>query len=317
MAFRLVRSESLATGLRRVVREELRSAIQALTDGVAADRVEGIHEARKSIKKIRAVIRLLTPHLGAAGVRDNIALREAARDLAQLRDADVVLTTVDSLLLQFPQGISAEVLSSLRSDLALREQPSVDVVEATPDSAIGVVGNALATLRRTQRLVNLWRFQPVEFEAIEAGLLDAYRKGRRNLTRAVEEPTVENYHELRKRVKDHWYHVRLLEVVRPQVLAAREASLRDLQQCLGDDHDLAILERHLVPESEVLPLIETARAELRGSALALAGRLYQQKPRAFVRRMRELWDGWRSEPLPRRSPISVPPKRARAASQTA
>jgi hypothetical protein len=56
-----------------------------------------------------------------------------------------------------------------------------------------------------------------------------------------------------------------------------------------------------------------ARAELRSDALALASRLYQQKPRAYVRRLRSLWDAWRAVPVPRPRPIAVPPKRAHAA----
>ncbi len=315
MPYRLTHEEPLANGLRRVVREELRAGLKALSGEVPSAtpeaKAEAIHEARKSIKKVRAIIRLLGAGLGAGGARDNAGLRDAARELAQLRDADVVVKTVDTLLARYPHGLSAELVSSMRSDLMVLGAAVADGNVTDPIAA------ATSTLSKTLRLVNFWRFGKVDFDLIEAGFEATYRKARRNLERVKADPSVQNFHELRKRVKDHWYHIRLLEIVRPQVLAAREASLRDLQECLGDDHDLAVLEIRIGPESELIPLVEIARKELRGTALALATRLYQQKPKAYIRRMRELWSAWRSEPLPRPRPILVPQKRPRAATQTA
>jgi CHAD domain-containing protein len=118
MPYRLGRDEAILTGLRRVVREELDAAIRGVK-GTPANESEkdGVHEARKAIKKIRAVIRLLAPHLGAAGIRDNIALRDAAQGLSQMRDAAAAVETVEALLARFPAGLAAEALSSLRSEL--------------------------------------------------------------------------------------------------------------------------------------------------------------------------------------------------------
>jgi len=302
MAYRLNREEAVLTGLRRVVREELEAAAKQKMDA------PGIHEARKAIKKVRAVIRLLGPSLGEAGARDNQTLRDAGRALSQQRDSSAAVETVETLLKKFPSGVSAEALSTLRSELQLASLP-----EAADASAAAVV----AALNRTRRLVNFWRVPGNGFEVIETGLLRTYRQGRRHLALAIEEPGVERFHELRKRVKDHWYHIRLLELLRPQLLSSREASLKDLQECLGDDHNLAILETKIGPGSSILPLIEQARSELRANAVAIASRLYRQKPRAYVRRMREVWDAGRAEPLPRRRPISVPAKRAQFAPRSA
>jgi hypothetical protein len=50
VAYRLRVRESIGKGLKRVVRKELRSAIDALDDPNPSD--DAIHEARKSIKKV-------------------------------------------------------------------------------------------------------------------------------------------------------------------------------------------------------------------------------------------------------------------------
>src|SRR5260370_21848845 len=65
MGYRLVRSESVPQGLKRIAREQLASAADELGKR-GSQRAEGIHEARKSIKKVRAVLRL-----GRAGPGNN------------------------------------------------------------------------------------------------------------------------------------------------------------------------------------------------------------------------------------------------------
>ena len=75
MPYRLTHGERVAQGIRRIAAEEIDSAIAHLRAEDESLRDEGIHEARKSIKKLRGIVRLLMPGLGEAGSRDNIALR--------------------------------------------------------------------------------------------------------------------------------------------------------------------------------------------------------------------------------------------------
>ena len=101
------------------------------------------------------------------------------------------------------------------------------------------------------------------------------------LTRARKDPRPENYHELRKRVKDHWYHIRLLESLWTGMMSAYEKSLKDLETWLGNDHNLAVLREKIVAEPAfygkqkdidlTLDLIDRYQKELRRQ-IALAGR---------------------------------------------
>ena len=57
-----------------------------------------VHAARKALKQARAALRLLRPCLDAAVYRrENLALRDAGRALAPLRDARVLLDAADRL----------------------------------------------------------------------------------------------------------------------------------------------------------------------------------------------------------------------------
>ena len=92
MAFRLREDEPVAKGLSRLVRKQLRSAVERLTsDG--SD--EAIHDARKRIKKVRAVLHLAGTDLG--GDRALKRLRRGSHALSPLRDMDAMIEAARTL----------------------------------------------------------------------------------------------------------------------------------------------------------------------------------------------------------------------------
>ncbi len=114
------------------------------------------------------------------------------------------------------------------------------------------------------------------------------------MSAARKEQTAESFHEWRKRVKDHWYHVRLLESAWTDLLRAREGSLKNLETWLGDDHNLVVLCAKLneSPDSFgeaadiqlFLALSTQYQKELRENALSLGERLYEEKPGQFTQK---------------------------------
>jgi hypothetical protein len=106
-------------------------------------------------------------------------------------------------------------------------------------------------------------------------------------------------------VKDLWYHVRLIEHASPSVLEPLRAALHDLEDALGDDHDLSTLLTTVreLPEardqSEEVELLELRAAEvshaLREAAFRLGERVYAERPKAFGRRMAGYLTVWRDD----------------------
>ncbi len=73
------------------------TALAALRAHKASD--ERIHQARKQLKRARANLRLLRDAIGKrAYARENAALRDAARPLSGVRDAMVLIQTLDRLI---------------------------------------------------------------------------------------------------------------------------------------------------------------------------------------------------------------------------
>ena len=301
MAYRLERGESVISGLKRVVREEIESAGDHLAEKKKTTRDEAIHEARKSLKKVRATLRLVRGEMGEAYERENARLRDIAARLSEFRDAFAIIGTFDDLKNKFKdQGVGTK-LRSVRAGLTKRRG------ESGRDEDVGVVLNAAAAaLQRAARRVKKWPLERDGYDAIAPGLVETYRNGRNALARAKKDPSAENFHQLRKRVKDHWYHIRLLEGLWTEVMGAYEKSLKDLEDWLGNDHNLTVLRDKIAAEPAffgketqidlALDLIATYQKELRADAVPLAERIYEEKPRDFARRMRHLWDTWQAEP---------------------
>jgi CHAD domain-containing protein len=300
MAYRLERCESVVSGLKRVVRDEIDSANSHLSGDKKVTRDKAIHEARKSIKKVRALLRLMRNELGATYARENHRLRDIAHKLSEFRDAFAIIATFDDLKKKYKTEIGTG-LKSVRAGLTKRR----NAAGRTEDVDI-VLKAASSALAKAAKRVKAWPLETDGYAALGPGLEDIYRAGRKALSRVHKDPHADNFHDLRKRVKDHWYHVRLFENIWTEMMNAYEKSLKDLETWLGNDHNLAVLRERIVAEPEfygkqkdidlLLDLIDKYQKELRDKSLALADRIYEEKPGELTRRMNHLWDTWRQEP---------------------
>lgn len=299
MAYRLKKNESVPEGLKRIVVEEIDSAIGELS--TTRNRDEAIHEARKSLKKVRGVVRLVQPELGRLYRSENEHLAGIGRTLSELRDATAVIEVFDSLMEKFKEALRKDALGSIRRGLQNAKRGTERALNA--DKA---VEQTLRTLRATRKRVKNWPLKLDGFSAVEPGLKERYRRGRGAMTFARKQQTPESFHEWRKRVKDHWYHVRLLESAWTDLLEAREGSLKNLETWLGDDHNLVVLCDTIQKDPAsfgeptdiqlFMALSHQYQRELRENALSLGERLYEEKPGAFVQGLRKLWDAWHAEP---------------------
>jgi len=297
MAYRFKRGESVIRGLKRVAREEMEEAGAQLSGHKRPGRDEAIHDARKSIKKVRALLRLASAEQDGIYGRENARLRDIARRLSKFRDAFAIIETFDELKSKF-QRETRNKLQSVRLGLTKRRSQS-----AREEDVGIVIVEAASALRRAAKRVKTWPLRADGFAAIVPGLEKTFRAGRKALALVRKDARPENLHELRKRVKDHWYHLRLLEDLWTDMIRASEKSLKDLETLLGNDHNLFVLRETIMADPAsygvkkdvdlTLHLIGTYQKELREQSLVLAARIYDEKPRAFTRRMAGLWDTWR------------------------
>ncbi|MFL6350303.1 MAG: CHAD domain-containing protein [Bryobacteraceae bacterium] len=301
MSYRFKPGESVPEGIKRIVVEELDSATEQLSRNDGKRRDETIHEARKSVKKIRGVLRLVQSELGPTYRKENRRFRELGRKLSELRDAAAIIETFDNVVQKNKETLQENTLSSVRQALDKSKQETEHALQID-----NVLKGATAALRAAKKRVKTWPLKRDGFRAIAPGLRARFRRGRKLMSTAQKDPRPENYHEWRKRVKDHWYHVRLLENVWTEVMQAHEASLKNLETWLGDDHNLVVLREKLESKPEdygdkkdihvFLALAGEYQKELREKAMSLGHRVYEEKPRQFTKNIGKLWDAWQHQP---------------------
>jgi CHAD domain-containing protein len=287
-AYRLKEEEPLPEGIARVARGRIDHAIDELRGRTDSTPVEAVHEARKDMKKLRALLRLVRGELGRQTYdRENACFRDAARELAGQRDSDVLLETLTALT-SLPPGEAWELRKRIQAD---RERNGDGEDPGAP------ARSAEAILKEARGRVGGWSLEHDSFGALEKGLEKTYRRGRREFEAARDEPSVESLHEWRKRVKHLWYHHTLLRSMWPPVMEAMGDEAHALSDRLGDDHDLAVLaawvDEHGGAGPEFQEAVDRRRAELQAEAFALGARVYAEKPAAYARRMKGLWAGSR------------------------
>jgi len=281
--YRLKAGEPLPEGIGHIARGRIDHAIAELCGKTDSTPEEAVHEARKDLKKLRALLRMTRSELGDERFRlENLCFRDAGRELAGVRDSDVMLETLGGL--DIPAGMELELRKRIQAAGALNGG----------DGRLAASRGAVSMLREARRRVDDWPLERDSFDALGDGLERTYRRGRRDFRAARTEPSVEALHQWRKRVKDLWYHHNLLRSLWPPVMQAVGEEAHQLANRLGDDHDLALLARwvreHAQAEPEFFEAVERRRSELQDQAIALGERLYADKPRPYVRRLRRLWE---------------------------
>jgi CHAD domain-containing protein len=302
MAFQLKPDEPVAKGLRRIARNQIDEALDGLTGLCGSEPEEVVHDARKRFKKVRAVLRLARGGMGRKPYeREDARFRDAGRPLSEVRDAGVLAEAFDQLIGQFGATDHPEAVSAIRTALSNRKREVCQRV-LHEEKALAAV---TATVQEAREGVKRWKIEGEDWQILKRGLKGIYRSGHQAFVAASEDPTDENLHEWRKRVKDLWYVLDILHPVRPSFTGERGEQAHKLADALGDDHDLAVL-RQLLSDPDggigdraaaeaILPLIDGRRSELQRDAFSLGPGVFSERPEDFVARLGAYWRAWRSE----------------------
>lgn len=232
--------------------------------------------------------------------QENTCYRDAGRHLSDVRDAAVMIETLDMITDYFAAQLQPGAFGDIRDWLvAAHQQTSRRVFDE--ENAITKV---LAMVEQAQDRIPKW---PIEhhsddFSLLESGLKRVYKRGRNRLEDAYSDPTPEHFHEWRKRVKYLWYHVRILKPVWPEVMDALADDIHLLSDYLGDHHDLSELRQTVLNAFSkasdmhtLLALLDKRRKELEALAFPLGQRIYVETPSQFVSRMAGYWQVWQGK----------------------
>ena len=288
MAFKLKLREPLSKGLKRIFCEEIDSALHCCQNP-AKERGITVHEVRKHLKKLRAAMRLAIEAVGKdCHARENRCVRDIGRLISDLRDAQVRLQTFIQLRDKAGKNTDRQLFPRTE-ELLLLERESFSAAFA------GWQRKAVPRLEKVKARLMKWPLDDLNWKQICRAVCKTYRRGQRALAKTIDEPTPENFHAWRKRVKDVWYELRILQPLNRTVLEEMAHEAEILGELLGSEHDLEFLRARLEKESGDAALAEeltklqkliTRRCKrLRRDALELGRRFYAEPSKAFAKRI--------------------------------
>jgi CHAD domain-containing protein len=294
MTFALDPGRPIPAAVKKAADKELRKTVEALTGQAELDRDDAAHEARKRTKKVRALLRLASPALGDKVYRrENRALRDAARRLSPVRDAWVMIETLDDLAMPRDEDLPPEAVAAFRAVLTAEHQAL-----RTGQQEDGAALRAALAYEQVLARVSRWPLKDHGWAGLGDGVETVFRRGRDAMARAHTKGRADDFHEWRKQVKYLRHQFGLLCGVWPNVLEAMEDTADELGERLGADHDLAVLRDRVETESALDPAtrkallrrIDTRRQEHQREAFKLGRRLYAEKPSALRQRLGRLWN---------------------------
>jgi CHAD domain-containing protein len=322
MAFRFKLEEPFDDGFRRIALEQLRRAESQLRS--SGGNAVAIHETRKALKRLRALLRLVRCTLRKDSFKEaNAQVREVAGILSGARDSQVLLETIINLegaCGPAAKGAGATLREMLRTANG-GNKPNVDAATSKALERLAVVKKKFSHLE----------ILGSGFEAIGPGLEASYRRGQRTFRATYAEGSDESFHEWRKSVQLHWRHMALLSNAWPDYFAVRVNEARALSQILGDDHDLALLKAFVTAKptarissaqaNAIGKLAHQRQKQLRTMAQPIGVRLYAEGAKGLHRRMSQYWlSAVTLKQQPKAAPPSKPPDRhqiPKALSETA
>ena len=292
MSYKLRSEERLGDGLRRISCEQIEAALHAsTTEGNGKN--SPVHETRKHLKKARAALRLVAHEVDPdLFKKETHRLRDAARLVSEIRDAEVRLQTVKQL---------RELVQGKKRAANFREAEELLAFELDSfQAAFSDWGQeARVKLSTAQERIAQWSLADLSCKQIRRIVQKSYKRGRRALRRAIEKPRPKNFHAFRKRAKELWYQMRIIEPLHPAIFKELSDHLKTLGQHLGQAHDLAFLNERLSTivsgnrgRRILSGLIDGRRKELQRISVALGKRFYAEPARVFSARISKYFDEW-------------------------
>ncbi|MFL6414152.1 MAG: CHAD domain-containing protein [Bryobacteraceae bacterium] len=287
--YRFGKGEDLREAAQRILSEQLSRAVEVLSrPGNSLQ--EAVHEARRCIKRTRSLLRLVKFAIPATYARENRRLRDVGRSLSELRDSHALVTTLEDLEKDENVGRghppSLPVFEGARTFLESRGQ------EIAKDMEEGGMERSVAKLKLALTAIEKLSFAKLDPQGIAKSLFRSVKRGMKAFATAEHGGEAEKYHEWRKRAKDLRYQLSLLSELRPDLQPYSKAA-KDLEQLLGDDHNLAVLLSLLgeaqFAEIEQLHSLQTKisgrQSALRDRAKKLGRQLYGDKRKKWKHRL--------------------------------
>ena len=282
MGYRFRLADDFGDAVHRIGREQIESAIQQMAsteDGVA------VHETRKCLKRVRAMLRLVRHAIGETAYKaENNRYGDIGRMLSRSRDRAVLRSTLERLIGEHPEhGARLRRLkASVPADVARTRLAQKRLASRA--------GRALKAGLEDWRAL---QFDGNDFQSVEKDLARGVASLRKTMSAAGSDDDA--VHDWRKAVQRHWRHMLLLREGWPDYFEARAAIAKQVSELLGTAQDMTLVIAHAEREAganstpDIISLVQARRDALRETARELCSRLVAESPTGHARRAGMYW----------------------------
>lgn len=260
-AARFEATVGLGAGLYAIAAHELAALDEALADRAAPHR--GIHEARKAIRRLRAIVQLGHARPGGRAAAVDAALAQLADGLSDLRDAQVLVDLAGRYLRDATDADERRCRAVLRRQL-LAERRTALARARVHDPGFAT---RRAEVARIGRIVERLPWSRLDADDLEHALARSQRRAERAGERARRAaPGSERRHRWRRRLRRlrmQWTALKTLRAQLADTAARREAGtlLAGLRRRTGPFRALAATVDRLGAEQD-RQLLQTVLARL-------------------------------------------------------
>jgi CHAD domain-containing protein len=235
-------NESLKVGFYRIFSELVRYSLDKLTNIEQYD--YAIHEARKSFKRVRSLLRIFKPAIDELVFEEfNMLFRDLGRTLSQFRDLDSITECLSKI--KPKNEIKNEIITTLKIQIDnMRFNNDIDQMNKAINEVIDNLNNALNNLNKIELPDDCKPY-------IKKGIKKIYDIGRSQYYKNLLETNDILMHEWRKKVKQLWDVSLIFNDGSPEDETYAE-EIHTLSTLLGDYHDLVLTFEFVYNEQLIL-----------------------------------------------------------------
>ena len=285
--------------LEESLKEVILGRISFITDQFRdqEDRHRLIHDIRRSINRVRAVLRLIRDEIGYSHYfRENRFYRDLARRMAPVRDSYVLFQTLNSLEARHTDLLPANDLTYLKERLTFRIEEDLTNFQGTSGGFESILLELSIAGERTHQYCQIRD----GFNSVSKGLERVYKKGRKHQSAVRNQFNMDLFHEYRKNTKYLQFQTELIQPIFPKIIRAYSGTLAKHSELLGHIRDYDRLDlyiRNEIPEEiqtekgrRLLEEIGKHREELIEKVCLKPQLIYAEKPKEFLNRIKIYWN---------------------------
>lgn len=288
MAFQLDPAKDLGENVRLLGALQIDAILKRLA--VKSKQGRAVHEARKAMKRLRALLRLVRPALDKKTFRDTEQrLKAFGRSLSGARDIQAMLECIGKLEAATPEAAKQPVGNALKKHLEIQRQEAESHLRENSSASLR------KELRQLKRALTALHIEGDVKDVIVTSIRKDYGAAAKAFHHAYEVEEDEAFHDWRKLVQRHWRQLLLVEAGWPSMLRPHINIVHELADHLGDDHDLYMLAERIRKAGKTLgnqkqinaylALCRMRQETLRTRAKLLGERLFAEKPSSLAARL--------------------------------